>query len=118
MEQKIFKHTREELIDMFTPISEYQEKTNEITINKCGFGTITATADYRKNMALWLQRDIENSRISKEMKERMINTIGALIHNAYHSGRLAEKKANGTFDEYVNAVAEYRIEKHNKQEAK
>lgn len=116
MEQKIFKHTEEELIDMFTPISEYDEKLNEITINKCGFGTITATADYRKNIALWLQRDIENSRINKEKKEHMINVIAALIHNAYHSGRFAEKKANGTFDDYVNCVAEYRIAEHNKQE--
>ena len=118
MEKKIFNHTEEELINMYTPLSEFEDKLNEKTIKDYGFGTITATADYRKNIALWLQRDIENSRINKEKKEHMINVIAALIHNAYHSGRYAEKKANGTFDEYVNAVAEYRIAEHKKQEAK
>ncbi len=117
-QKKIFNHTEEELINMYTPLYEYEKNVSEITIKECGFGTIITTTKYRLHSAHILQNQIENLCSSEEEFEEMINTIGALIYNAYVSGIMAEKKSNGTFDDYVNAVAEYRIAEHNKQEAK
>ena len=108
---KIFGHTREELVEMFEPLSEYWEKVNDITTEKARFGTVITDADYKKNAVLWLSQRIADSKMSKADKEYVNDMINWLINACFDAGRLNVVKEYGDLDATANEAAERLIKK-------
>lgn len=109
MEDKIFGYTREELVDMFEPLSDMEDKVNHIVVEKTGCGTIVSSADYKKNTLLWLQQKIMDSKMSKKDKEQVIDWIGSTIGLAFHSGKAYQARESGMEDDYIKEEADIRV---------
>ena len=110
MENKIFNYTREQLVDMFEPLSEFHEKVNEITMEQTRMGYGFDTADCNADCMFSLQERINSSRMSKADKEYVINMVGSLIINSRYAGMIAGYKEYGHFDEEVKAYAAKKVE--------
>ena len=114
MEDKIFGYTREELVDMFEPLSEFEEKVSDMMMdmqkdsNKKVLMDVS-TADYKKNVLLWLQQKIEGSKMGKMDKKQVIDWIGSVIGLAFHSGKVYQVKESGMMDDYVKEEADIRV---------
>ncbi len=109
MKDNIFGFTREELVDMFEPLSEIEEKVNDIVVEKTGWGSITSTADFKKNSLVWLQDKIEGTRMNKADKQQIIDWIGSTIGLAFFSGKAYQTRESGMMDEYIKSYADSRI---------
>ena len=110
MENKIFGYTREELVEMFEPLSEIEEKASDITMDMQKDSNTkrlfcASTADYKKNTLIWLQEKIMGTRMSKNDKQQIIDWIGSTINMAFKSGYSSRIKETGCVDEIANDIA-------------
>lgn len=110
MEDKIFGYTREELVDMFEPLTEIQEKASDMVMDMQKDSNtkrlyVTSTTEYKKNTLLWLQQKIMGTRMSKKDKEEIIDWIGSTINMAFDSGYASHIKETGCVDEIANGIA-------------
>ena len=114
MTDKIFGYTREELVDMFEPLSEFEEKVGDMMMDMQKDSNkktlmLASTADYKKNVVLWLQQKIEGSKMSKRDKEQVIDWIGSVIGLAFNSGKAYQVKESGMMDDYIKEEADIRV---------
>ena len=110
MEDKIFGYAREELVEMFEPLSEIQKKTSDMVMDMQKDSNtkrlfVTSTADYKKNTLIWLQQKIMDTRMSKKDKEQIIDWIGSTINMVFKSGYASRIKETGCVDEIANDIA-------------
>ena len=109
MDNKIFGYTREELVGMFEPHTEFEEKVNDITFAKTGAGAVISTSEFKKNVCVWLQDRIKSSRMSKTDKEYMCGMIGSIIGLTFRAGLAYQAQRGGQFGELVEEVANARM---------
>lgn len=105
MEDKIFGYTREELIEMFEPHTEFEKKVSEEN-KKEGVCNLISTSEFKKNVCVWLQDRIKSSRMSKTDKEYVCDMIGSLMGLIFRAGIAYQAQKSGLLDKLVEEQCE------------
>ena len=89
-------------------VCDFEEKVNEITLEKIGIGRITDTGDYVTNMVMGDMCDrIINSRLSMADKEYILGTMSYLLDIAETGAMLGVMSAEERQKTVEEAAEEY-----------